>query len=93
MHKVDHPRRRPLPCLQLRTKSDRLAGLELADLMVSPVGRMLIGKPTRADWTIVHKKLGPVNPNTGRPENLDVLPIKNWPPLRSDQRRDHLDRT
>lgn len=43
--------------LNLRPKSDNIAGLQLADLVVSPIGRHVMGKPDREDWTIVHEKL------------------------------------
>jgi hypothetical protein len=43
--------------LELRTKMAGEAGLELADLVVSPIGRHVIGKPPREDWAIVFEKL------------------------------------
>lgn len=33
------------------------AGLELADLVVSPIGRFVAGKPPQEDWMIVESKL------------------------------------
>lgn len=42
--------------LNLRAKSDNLAGLQLADLVVSPIGRHVLGKPDREDWRIVERK-------------------------------------
>jgi hypothetical protein len=33
------------------------AGLQLADLVVSPIGRHLLGKPDNDDWRIVNSKL------------------------------------
>lgn len=42
--------------LALRAKSDNIAGLQLADLVVSPIGRHVLGKPDREDWTIVESK-------------------------------------
>ena len=42
--------------LYLIAKADRLAGLELADLIASPIGRHLLGKPEHKDWDIVKSK-------------------------------------
>ena len=42
--------------LVLRAKSDNIAGLQLADLVVSPIGRHVLGKPDREDWRIVESK-------------------------------------
>ena len=43
----------------LRTKSKKknIAGLQLADLVVSPIGRYVLGKPHKKDWEIIEKKL------------------------------------
>jgi hypothetical protein len=38
-------------------ETDRLTGLEIADLVVSPIGRHVIGKPAHEDWRIVESKL------------------------------------
>lgn len=43
--------------LDLRRKADNSAGLQLADLVISPIGRHLIGKPRHDDWRIVEQKL------------------------------------
>ena len=43
--------------LNLRAKQDNIAGLQLADLVVSPIGRHLLGKPDNDDWRIVNSKL------------------------------------
>jgi hypothetical protein len=59
----------------LRDKHLNVAGLQLADLVVSPIGRHVMGKPPREDWKIVESKMrrryshGPYN-GTG----LIVLP-------------------
>jgi len=55
-------------------KSDAPAGMELADMVVSPLGRMLLGKRTRIDQSIVQAKLrrGPDGREWGR--GLIVLP-------------------
>ncbi len=46
-----------IPALSLRAKRDNIAGLQLADLVISPIGRHLLGKPDREDWRIVESKL------------------------------------
>lgn len=42
--------------LNLRAKKDNLAGLQLADLVVSPIGRHVLGKPDKEDWSVVQDK-------------------------------------
>jgi hypothetical protein len=42
--------------LNLRAKDDNVAGLQLADLVVSPIGRHLLSKPDKEDWRIVETK-------------------------------------
>ena len=49
--------RRRVGSLRLDDKRAGLAGLELADLVVSPIGRSVAGRPPREDWTIVESKL------------------------------------
>lgn len=41
----------------IRPKHHRRTGLQLADLVVSPIGRYVLGKPTRPDWEIVRDEL------------------------------------
>jgi hypothetical protein len=43
--------------LNLRDKSENVAGLQLADLVVSPIGRQVLGKSAKEDWRIVESKL------------------------------------
>lgn len=43
--------------LTLRDKRENIAGLQLADLVVSPIGRHVLGKPDKEDWLIVEEKL------------------------------------
>ena len=59
--------RQRLGTLTHRGKPDRIAGLELADLVVAPIGRHLIGKPRREDWEIVSAKILP-DPESGDPD-------------------------
>ena len=42
--------------LSLKGKQANLAGLELADLVVTPIGRHVLGKPDREDYAIVKSK-------------------------------------
>lgn len=42
--------------LSLRRKSDNLAGLQLADLVLTPIGRNLLGKPMKEDYRIIESK-------------------------------------
>lgn len=48
--------RRKISTLDLRTKADGSAGLELADLVVSPIGRHVLGKATKEDFRIIERK-------------------------------------
>ena len=43
--------------LDQRAKQRNIAGLQLADLVVSPIARHLIGKSDMGDWSVVEKKL------------------------------------
>jgi hypothetical protein len=65
--------------VHLRDKKENIAGLQLANLVVSPIGRHILGKPDKADLRIVENKLRrSVN---GRAEGfgLVVLPKKAGP--------------
>jgi hypothetical protein len=42
--------------LVLRDKQDQIAGLEIADLVVSPIGRYILGKRMYEDWEIIESK-------------------------------------
>jgi hypothetical protein len=59
--------------LSLKDKSLNIAGLQLADLVVSPIGRAMMGKPTREDWAIVESKFRRVGSRHLGP-GLVVLP-------------------
>ena len=43
--------------LELRDKKENIPGLQLADLVVTPIGRHLLGKTDKDDWEIVERKL------------------------------------
>ena len=42
--------------LNIRSKKDNIAGLQLADLVVSPIGRHILGKQDKEDWRILAEK-------------------------------------
>lgn len=42
--------------LTLRDKKANIAGLQLADLVISPIGRYVIGKQPMKDWLIIESK-------------------------------------
>ena len=42
--------------LTTRDKKDNIAGLQLADLVVSPIGRFVLGRSTHEDFEIVKSK-------------------------------------
>jgi hypothetical protein len=60
--------------LNLRGKADNLAGLQLADLVVSPIGRHVLGKPEQEDFRIVREKLRCNSRGEYRGYGLVVLP-------------------
>lgn len=60
--------------LQLRPKSDNIAGLQLADLVVSPIGRHVLGKPDKEDWIIVSEKFRRSRSGQIEGHGLVVLP-------------------
>ncbi len=43
--------------LNIRDKRENIAGLQLADLVVSPIGRFVIGKQVKDDFRILETKL------------------------------------
>lgn len=48
--------RRHISELHIRDKKKGFAGLQIADLIVSPVGRHVLGKIPKQDWHIIEKK-------------------------------------
>jgi hypothetical protein len=66
--------RQRIRSLSLRPKNDNIAGLQLADLVVGPIGRFVLGKTTHEDFRIIERKfLGETGPNA-RGSGLIVLP-------------------
>ncbi len=43
--------------LHIREKSKNITGLQIADLLVSPMGRFALGKRMHTDWEIIESKL------------------------------------
>lgn len=60
--------------LNVRAKTDNVAGLQLADLVVSPIGRHLLGKTEKEDFRVVRKKLRTNAAGEYRGFGLVVLP-------------------
>ena len=73
--------------MNLRAKSENIAGLQLADLVVSPIGRHVLGKRDYEDWDVICEKLRRNHRDVAEGYGLVVLPkIKKrpsfhfWPP-------------
>jgi hypothetical protein len=60
--------------LKLCAKAENVAGLQLADLVVSPIGRHVLGKPEREDFRIVREKFRRNGKGEFRGYGLVVLP-------------------
>ena len=60
--------------LDLRGKKENIAGLQLADLVVSPVGRRAMGKPDKGDWSIIERKLR--RSRSGRTEGYGLVELQ-----------------
>ena len=59
--------------MDLRAKAENLAGLQLADLVVSPIARHTIGKADQEDWRIVEGKLR--RDNKGRTSGFGLVTL------------------
>jgi hypothetical protein len=68
--------RRHLGELHIKNKSKDIAGLQIADLIVSPIGRHVLGKPEKADWEIIKKKFRRSQNGRYKGFGLVVLPKK-----------------
>ena len=68
--------RESIRSLELRDKMENIAGLQLADLVVSPIGRHIMGKPNRDDWTIVEEKLRRSPNGCTKDHGLFIFPTK-----------------
>lgn len=60
--------------LNLRAKVDNIAGLQLADLVVTPIGRHVLGKSCKEDFEIVRSKLRRSRTGVVEGYGLVVLP-------------------
>lgn len=60
--------------MNLRAKSENIAGLQLADLVVTPIGRHVLGKPSKEDFEIVRTKLRRSRAGIAEGYGLVVLP-------------------
>lgn len=64
---------RRVSSFELHDKAENLAGLQLADLVVTPIGRHVLGKRTQEDFRLVGEKFRLVGESyTGA--GLAVLP-------------------
>ncbi len=56
-------KRRIVHDLEIHQKQENIPGLQVADLVASPIGRHVLRKPDRPDWTIVESKFRRVRGN------------------------------
>jgi hypothetical protein len=68
--------RRHIGELHIRDKSQNIAGLQIADLIVSPIGRHIIGKPAKMDWHVIKQKFRRARDGRYKGFGLVVLPKK-----------------
>jgi hypothetical protein len=68
--------RRRISELHIRDKSQDIAGLQIADLIVSPIGRHVLGKSAKADWEIIKQKFRRAADGRYKGFGLVVLPKK-----------------
>jgi hypothetical protein len=72
--------------LTTRDKKECIAGLELADLVATPIGRFVLGKPIKDDFRIIERKFRRTTRGAHEGAGLVVLPNKQGQdPLRSSQ--------
>lgn len=68
--------RRHISELHIRDKSLNIAGLQIADLIVSPIGRHILGKKAKTDWDIIKEKFRRGRDGRYKGFGLVVLPKK-----------------
>lgn len=68
--------RKSLSELHIRDKSQNIAGLQIADLIVSPIGRHIIGKSAKSDWDVIKEKFRRAYDGRYKGFGLVVLPKK-----------------
>lgn len=62
--------------LNLRSKSENIAGLQLADLVVTPIGRYVLGKAIKEDFKIIESKFRRKDKEDYNGFGLVILPKK-----------------
>ncbi|MGH7233530.1 MAG: DUF3800 domain-containing protein [Nitrospiraceae bacterium] len=62
--------------LHVRDKAKNIAGLQVADLIVSPIGRFILGKNPRQDWQIIRSKFRSAKDGRYEGYGLVTLPKK-----------------
>lgn len=60
--------------LNLQARSENIAGLQLADLIVSPIGRHVLGKRDHEDWNVIYEKFRRNHQGVVEGYGLVVLP-------------------
>jgi hypothetical protein len=65
--------------LNARHKKENIAGLQIADLVASPIGRHVIGKPEREDFQIIREKFRKSSRGSYSGWGLVVLPREVGP--------------
>ena len=60
--------------LKLVDKKDNVAGLQIADLVVTPIGRWAMGKKAHEDWEIIKTKFRK-DSKTGRIEGYGLIAL------------------
>jgi len=69
-----HDIQRRITGLSIRSKRENIAGLQLADLVVTPIGRHMLGKASKEDFKIVESKFRRKNKGDYQGYGLVVLP-------------------
>ena len=65
--------------LTTRRKEDNIAGLQIADLVASPIGRYVLGKGLKPDFEIIKQKVRKSNKGIMEGYGLVVLPKTKKP--------------
>jgi hypothetical protein len=68
--------RKSISELHIRNKKKNIAGLQIADLVVSPIGRHILNKDPKHDWRIIEKKFRKSAAGRYMGYGLVVLPKK-----------------
>jgi hypothetical protein len=68
--------RRRVSELHIRDKRKNIAGLQIADMVVSPIGRRVLGKKPKQDWHVIEKKFRRAEKGRYMGYGLVILPKK-----------------